>query len=128
MSSIFKILAPKVSPAIPISNVAAPVSLSTSQFIGTWEPTITKASLPNDLPIVPAFKVSSMLLKATVSPPVLPGYSFKISVGLAIIFVSLERISDFNWFIKTLSGYWFEGFTVGALGKLVAPGGFISFI
>ena len=100
MSSIFKILAPKVSPAIPYSNVAAPVSESTSQLTGTWVPTITKASLPNDLPIVPAFNVSSILLKETVDPPVLPGNSFKISVGLATIFVSFESIFDLNSFIK----------------------------
>ena len=78
--------------------------------------------------MVPAFKVSSILLKVTVSPPVLPGYSFKIRVGLAIIFVSFERMSAFNKLINCWLVNWFELFAEGADGKLSAVGGVVSFI
>ena len=79
--------------------------------------------MPYDLPIVPAFKVSFTLLKVTVSPPVLPGNSFKINVGLAITLVSLEAISAFNRSIKVCCGNVLELLFTAAEPKLDSVGG-----
>ena len=63
LSSILKILAPKVNPAIPYSNVATLDSASNVQFIGTCVPTITKASLPYDLQNVTLHCVANISLR-----------------------------------------------------------------